>query len=71
MPTINRAKALNIPEPASPDIAYARVDIHGFLPLPDRFMKRLGWGEGDVLQIEIIDNTLLITRKEPDAETTP
>ena len=53
------------------DISYVIIDIWSGVPLPQRFLNRLGWSEGDVLQIEIIDNSLLITRKEPDAETTP
>ena len=38
------------------------LDLHNFLPLPESFLKQLGWTEGTALFVELIGDSLLVTK---------
>lgn len=35
-----------------------------WLPIPDAVLKKLGWAEGDALDVEIVSGTMLVTRSK-------
>jgi hypothetical protein len=39
-----------------------------WLPLPEALLRALGWREGDQISIEVIDDTLVITRVGPPVQ---
>jgi hypothetical protein len=39
--------------------------INDWLPLPDSVLRQLDWKEGDRLELEVIGDTLIVTRIEP------
>jgi len=44
-------------------VARARITTD-WLPLPDETLRDLGWGEGDIVEIEVADGVLIATRIE-------
>jgi bifunctional DNA-binding transcriptional regulator/antitoxin component of YhaV-PrlF toxin-antitoxin module len=37
-----------------------------WLPLPEPVLRALGWREGDQLELEVVDGTLIVTLKTPN-----
>jgi bifunctional DNA-binding transcriptional regulator/antitoxin component of YhaV-PrlF toxin-antitoxin module len=43
-----------------------RIDLYDYLPIPNRFLKQLQWEDGDLIEIERIEDTLILTKVEPE-----
>ena len=54
-----------------PTIRRTFIDTYDFVPVPAAFLKKLGWGEGTALLVEMIDDTLLVTKAPVGPETLP
>lgn len=42
-----------------------------WIPLPPAVLAAIGWGEGDLLTLEVVDGALLVTRHSPASALTP
>jgi AbrB family looped-hinge helix DNA binding protein len=38
--------------------------IEGWLPIPADLADQLGWHEGDLIEVDLVDQTLIITKAE-------
>ncbi len=45
------------------DTYLTRLDLWGFLPIPDQLFTRLGWAEGDLISIEVASDSLILTKE--------
>ena len=43
--------------------------LDGWLPFPDEVLRALRWEEGDLLALEIIDDTLIVTKHPQPQES--
>ena len=46
-----------------PETFIARILEDNWLPFPDRLMVTMGWREGDRIEVEIVGDCLVLTRK--------